>query len=152
MNKQMTTYIKINVCFCPQRRMSPPVPQTVVKGKQYIYVTNKIKLQWITKKLDQVLKQRLQVLFHIVYVVVHITRKLWSPKFCGSYAPLNLKISRNIPLKQLVSATPLKLRNTLLPTKFHEILFCSVVSEELCWQAASVVNFGKFLCSKGQTW
>ena len=27
--------------------------------------------------------------------------------------------------------------------------FCSVVSEELCWQAASVVNFGKFLSSKG---
>jgi hypothetical protein len=27
--------------------------------------------------------------------------------------------------------------------------FCSVVSEELCRQAASVVNFGKFLSSKG---
>jgi hypothetical protein len=27
--------------------------------------------------------------------------------------------------------------------------FCSVVVEELCWQAASVVNFGKFLSSKG---
>ena len=27
--------------------------------------------------------------------------------------------------------------------------FCSVVAEELRWQAASVVNFGKFLCSKG---
>jgi hypothetical protein len=27
--------------------------------------------------------------------------------------------------------------------------FCSVVSEELHWQAASVVNFGKFLSSKG---
>jgi hypothetical protein len=26
-----------------------------------------------------------------LYVVVHITRKCWSPKFCGSYAPLNLK-------------------------------------------------------------
>jgi hypothetical protein len=27
--------------------------------------------------------------------------------------------------------------------------FCSVVSEELRWPAASVVNFGKFLSSKG---
>ena len=27
--------------------------------------------------------------------------------------------------------------------------FYSVVSEELRWQAASVVNFGKFLSSKG---
>ena len=42
--------IKIKVCFCPQKRMSPPVPQTVVIGKKSIWVTNKIKLQWITKK------------------------------------------------------------------------------------------------------
>ena len=27
---------KIKVCFCPQKRMSPPVPQTVVKGKKSI--------------------------------------------------------------------------------------------------------------------
>jgi hypothetical protein len=27
--------------------------------------------------------------------------------------------------------------------------FCSVVAEELCWQAASEVYFGKFLSSKG---
>jgi hypothetical protein len=31
--------------FFPQRRMSPPVPQTVVIGKKSIWVTNKIKLQ-----------------------------------------------------------------------------------------------------------
>jgi hypothetical protein len=37
--------IKIKVCFCPQKRMSPPVPQTVVIGKKYIWVTNKIKIQ-----------------------------------------------------------------------------------------------------------
>ena len=37
----------------------------------------------------------------------------WSPKFCGSYAPLNLTNSRNILLKQLVSATPLKLLNRI---------------------------------------
>jgi hypothetical protein len=48
------------------------------------------------------------------YVVVHITRKFWSPKFCGSYAPLNLEIFRNFRLKQLVSATPLKQRNRIL--------------------------------------
>jgi hypothetical protein len=47
MNKQMTTCldIKIKVCFCPQKHMSPPVPQTVVIGKKSIWVTNKIKLQ-----------------------------------------------------------------------------------------------------------
>jgi hypothetical protein len=28
-----------------QKRMSPPVPQTVVIGKKSIWVTNKIKLQ-----------------------------------------------------------------------------------------------------------
>ena len=44
MNKQMTD-IKIKVCFCRQKRMSPPVPQTVVIGKKSIWVINKIKLQ-----------------------------------------------------------------------------------------------------------
>jgi hypothetical protein len=33
---------KIKVCFCLQKRMSPPVPQTVVIGKKSIWVTNKI--------------------------------------------------------------------------------------------------------------
>jgi len=28
--------LQIKVCFCPQKRMSPPVPQTVVKGKKSI--------------------------------------------------------------------------------------------------------------------
>ena len=31
----------------------------------------------------------------------------------GSYAPLNLEISRNLLLKQLVSANPLKLLNRI---------------------------------------
>ena len=44
---------------------------------------------------------------------MHITRKFWSPEFCGSYAPLNLKISRNILLKLLVRGTPLKLLNRI---------------------------------------
>jgi hypothetical protein len=35
----------IKVCFCLQKRMSPPIPQTVVIGKKSIWVTNKIKLQ-----------------------------------------------------------------------------------------------------------
>ena len=39
--------------------------------------------------------------------------KFWSPEFCRSYAPLKLEISRNILLKQLVSATPLKLLNRI---------------------------------------
>jgi hypothetical protein len=30
--------------------MFPPIPQTVVIGKKSIWVTNKINLQWITKK------------------------------------------------------------------------------------------------------
>jgi hypothetical protein len=40
-----TSTSSIKVCFCPQKRMSPPVPQTVVIGKKSIWVTNKIKLQ-----------------------------------------------------------------------------------------------------------
>jgi hypothetical protein len=85
---------------------------------------------------------------------LHITRKFWSPKFCGSCAPLNLKISPNILLKQLVSATPLKLLNRiswhLVGSKDPSFMkFCSVVSEELHWQAASEVYLGKFLSSKG---
>jgi hypothetical protein len=40
-------------------------------------------------------------------------QEIWSPEFCGSYAPLNLEISRNLLLKQLVSATPLKLLNRI---------------------------------------
>jgi hypothetical protein len=37
--------IKIKVCFCAQKRMFPPIPQTVVIGKKSIWVTNKINLQ-----------------------------------------------------------------------------------------------------------
>ena len=45
------------------------------------------------------------------YVVVHITRKFWSPNFCRSYAPLNLEIyQKSHKLPCLVSAT-LKLLN-----------------------------------------
>ena len=33
-NKTKESLIK--VCFCLQKRMSPPVPQTVVKGKKSI--------------------------------------------------------------------------------------------------------------------
>jgi hypothetical protein len=38
---------------------------------------------------------------------------------------------------------------SLLPTKFHEILFS--ISEELRWQAASVVNLGNFYVQRGIT-
>ena len=51
LNLKETNYYIINVCFCPQKRMSPPVPQTVVIGKKSIWVTNKIKLQSIKKKM-----------------------------------------------------------------------------------------------------
>jgi hypothetical protein len=36
--------------FLPAKTYVSPVPQTVVIGKKSIWVTNKIKLQWITKK------------------------------------------------------------------------------------------------------
>jgi hypothetical protein len=36
---------------------------------------------------------------------------------------------------------------SLLPTNFMKL--CSVVSEELCWQAASEVYFGKFQVQRG---
>ena len=66
---------------------------------------------------------------------------------------------RDITLECL-QITPTKFRGSKLPGNMHNYIwcpyylpsfmkFCSVVSEELCWQAASVVNFGKFLCSKG---
>jgi hypothetical protein len=81
---------------------------------------------------------------------VHITRKCWSPEFCGSYVPLNLEISQHLLLKQLVSAISLKLlkrifRRSTFPGNMHNYIwcpyylpsfmkFCSVVSEELRWQ------------------
>ena len=56
--------------------------------------------------------------------------------------------------------SPTKFRGSTFPGNMHNyiwcpyylpsfIKFCSVVSEKLRWQAASVVNFGKFLSSKG---
>jgi hypothetical protein len=96
------------------------------------------------------------------YVVVHITSKFWSPEFCGSYAPLNLAISRNLLLKQLVSVTPLKLLNriswnlvgskdTICSCAYYQEIWIAWILWELClrWQAALVVNFGKFLSTKG---
>ena len=39
-NFGLTIVVLIKVWFCPRKRMSPPVPQTVVKGKK-IYLGNK---------------------------------------------------------------------------------------------------------------
>ena len=66
---------------------------------------------------------------------------------------------RDITLECL-QITPTKFRGSKFPGNMHNYIwcpyylpsfmkFCSVVSEELCLQAASVVNFGKFLSSKG---
>ena len=66
---------------------------------------------------------------------------------------------RDITLECL-QITPTKFRGSKFPGNMHNYIwcpyylpsfmkFCSVVSEELRWQAASVVNFGKFLSSKG---
>ena len=57
--------------------------------------------------------------------------------------------------------TPTKFRGLKFPGNMHNYIwcpyylpnvmkFCSVVSEELRRQAASLVNFGKFLSSKGK--
>jgi hypothetical protein len=75
--------------------------------------------------------------------LMHITRKFWSSKFCWSYAHLNLKISPNILLKQLVSATPLKLLNriswnlvgskdTICSCASYQEIFISWILWELC--------------------
>ena len=56
--------------------------------------------------------------------------------------------------------TPTKFKGSKFPGNMHNYIwcpyylpsfmkFCSVVSEELHWQAASVVNFRKFLSTKG---
>jgi hypothetical protein len=58
---------------------------------------------------------------HNSHKIVHITRKFWSPEFCGSYAPLNWEISQNLLLKQLVSATPLKLLKSSKGHNSHKI-------------------------------
>ena len=51
--KQYSNYTKqnemrIKVSFCPQKRMSPPVPQTVVKGKKghNSHKIQEIKISW----------------------------------------------------------------------------------------------------------
>ena len=87
------------------------------------------------------------------YVVVHITRKFWSPEFCGGYAPLNLEISRNLLLKQLVSATPLKLLNriswnlvgnkdTICSCAYHQEILIAWMLWELC--PFELKNFPKY--------
>jgi hypothetical protein len=76
-------------------------------------------------------------------VVVHFTRIFWSPEFCGSYAPLNLEISRNLLLKQLGSAPPLKLQNriswnlvgskdTICSCAYYQGIFISWILWALC--------------------
>ena len=135
------------------------------------------------------LKQGLQVLFHIVMA------KFPIPENCSAYVPMILKefcsskinglvmknffreivtlwytlvhtyihciqVSvRDITLECL-QITPTKFRGSKFPGNLHNYIwcpyylpsfmkFCSIVSEELHWQAASVVNFGKFLSSTG---
>jgi hypothetical protein len=92
------------------------------------------------------------------------------PTFVGRHIVFVLSVT------QFVSATPLKLLNRIswnclqitstkfrgstFPGNMHNYIwcpyylpifmkFCSVVSEELHWQATSVVNFQNFLSSKG---
>ena len=85
--------------------------------------------------------------------------------FCSSftnffYIYIYTQVSvRDITLECL-QITPTKFRGSNFPGNMHNYIwcpyyllsfmkFCSVVSEELCWQAASEVYFGKFLSSKG---
>jgi hypothetical protein len=58
--------------------MSSPVPQTVIKGKQYIYVTNKIKLQWITKQTWSSAKAKVTGTIPYCHGKVPHSRKLLS--------------------------------------------------------------------------
>ena len=134
----------------PAKTYISPVPQTVVIGKKSIWATNKINLQWITKPVfnpwntkknwSKVLKQGLQVLFHIVMA------KFPIPENCSAYVPMILR--------ECLQITSTKFRGSTFPGNMHNYIwcpyylpsfmkFCSVVSEELCWQAASEVYFGK---------
>jgi hypothetical protein len=77
-----------------------------------------------------------------------------------SYTYIYIQVSvRDITLECL-QITPTKFRVSKFPGNMHHYVwcpyylpsfmkFCSVVSEELCWQAASEVYFGEFLSSKG---
>jgi hypothetical protein len=74
----------------------------------------------------------------------------------GRYIYIYIQVSvRDITLECL-QITPTKFRWSTFPGNMHNYIwcpyylpsfmkFCPVVSEELCWQAASEVNFGKFL-------
>jgi hypothetical protein len=72
---------------------------------------------------------------------------------CGSYAPLNLEISRNLLLKQLVSTTPLQLLNriswnlvgskdTICSCAYYQEILISWILWELCF--FEIRNFPKF--------
>ena len=57
---------------------------------------------WVTKHY--------MFLVHNSHVDVHITRKLWSSKFCGSYVPLDVEISWKFYQSQSLSSQLLKLQ------------------------------------------
>jgi hypothetical protein len=61
-----------------------------------------------------------------LYLVVHITRKCWSPKFCGSYAPLNLKFPKIYFWSSLWhNSTPTKFRGSTFPGNMHNYIWCT---------------------------
>jgi hypothetical protein len=85
---------------------------------------------------------------------------------CGSYTPLNLEISRNILLKQLVSTTPLKLQNriswnlvgskdTICSCAYYQKILIAWILWELC--PFELRNFPKYpteaacQCSSSET-
>jgi hypothetical protein len=70
-----------------------------------------------------------------------------------TYIHIQVSVLRDITLECL-QITPTKFRGSKFPGNMHNHIwcpyylpsfmkFCSVVSEELCWQAASEVYFGK---------
>ena len=87
--------------------------------------------------------------------------KLWHyDRLLYIYIYIQVSV-RDITLECL-QITPTKFRGSTFPGNMHNYIhvwcpyylpsfmkFCSVFSEELCWQAASEVYFGKFLSSKG---
>jgi hypothetical protein len=91
------------------------------------------------------------------FVVRHIVFVLSVTQFVSA-TPLKLqnRISWNLVDSVQMGITPTIFRGSTFPGNMHNYIwcpyylpsfmkFCSVVSEELRWQAASVVNFGKIL-------
>ena len=75
-----------------------------------------------------------------LFVVVHITRELWSPNICGSYAHLNLEICVSFELRNLSKILIITLTFQILWN--YWTCYCN-------FSAASQQNFMKLFCGHG---